>query len=186
MRTTLFTLTAMLFTLLGLLLTGCTSTTAGYAALPPAQVAQYQAPVVQVAQLPVQYAAAPCAPQVAMAAPCAPQAYVQAPVQYAAAQAPCAAQAGQVPVQVLSAQPMANGQQLVAVQYKVGAEQWTRATLQVPGNVVLCFGQFLYCALDALFPKPTPQASLVQYQQPQVQYVQLQQAPAAACGPCGR
>jgi hypothetical protein len=73
--------------------------------------------------------------------------------------ATCApAPAGYVQAQVVGVQPAATGQQLVAVQYRVGAEEWTRATLQVPGSLVICAGNFLYCALDALFPRPKPTA----------------------------
>jgi hypothetical protein len=91
---------------------------------------------------------------------------------------PCVAaapSAGQVTAQVVGVQPAAAGQQLVAVQYRVGAQEWTRAGLQVPGNVVICAGNFLRCALDALFPIPQPTA---------VPVMAPVAAPAPAAAPC--
>ena len=106
----------------------------------------------------------------------------------AAGAAPCASCASAQPaalqtVQVVSApQVAANGVQYVQVQYRVGASEWARAGLAIPGNVVVCFGNFLRCAMEALFPIPTPSAQLVAAPAPQA--VQVVPAPAAApCAP---
>jgi len=104
------------------------------------------------------------------------------PVSYqpAAAAAPCAAPQ-MVQAQVVGQpQMIAGGQQIVPVQYRVGATEWTKAGLAIPGNVVVCFGQFLRCSLESLFPAPTPAAYPVQYAPP-VQYVAPVQA--APCAP---
>lgn len=161
----------LLALLLGL--AGCSCSPATYAAMPAAAPCAPQA-------VPWTAAAAPCyAPAPAAApAPCfAPTVVAQAPVQ-----APCAAPQ-YVNAQVVGQPVMVGGQQLVAVRYRVGAQEWGKATLQVPGNVVLCFGSFLRCAMDALWPVPTPTAELVQAQAmypAQVQWVQ----PPAAAAPC--
>lgn len=113
------------------------------------------------------------------AAPCA----VGAPVQYVQAAAPCA---GVQTVQVVGApQVAANGVQYVQVQYRVGAQEWARAGLAIPGNLIVCVGNFVRCATEALFPIPQPSAQLVAAPAPQ--YVQVVQAPAAAapCAPAG-
>jgi hypothetical protein len=72
--------------------------------------------------------------------------------------------------------------QPVAMEYRVGAPEVTKAALQVPGNVVICAGNFLRCAVEALFPIPQPSAYAI-YAAPQA--VQIPMA-APAAGPCGR
>lgn len=106
-----------------------------------------------------------------------------APAAGAAPCASCASAPALQTVQVVSApQVAANGVQYVQVQYRVGASEWARAGLAIPGNVVVCFGNFLRCAMEALFPIPTPSAQLVAAPAPQA--VQVVSPPAAApCAP---
>lgn len=108
-----------------------------------------------------------------------------APAPAAAAPCPCAAAApaGYTVAQVVAApQVAANGVQYVQVQYRVGAMEWTRAAVAIPGNLVVCLGNFIRCATEALFPLPTPSAQLVAAPAPTT--VQVLQAPAAApCAP---
>lgn len=142
---------------------------AAYAACAPApQTVQYvqvarPAPVqyVMVQQQPVQTVAVASAPCASGACAPAPQMVAAAPqVQYLAAAAP------------------------VGVEYKVGVPEVTRAGLAIPGNLVTCFGTFLRCGAEALFPTPTPSAKYV-YAPPAPAYVQYAPAPAAAAsGPC--
>lgn len=146
--------------LAALFLGGC-STTAGVAAVGQSVAA---------APCAVQYAAAPVA-----AAPCAPA------VQYAPAAAPCATAGTQV-VQVVGApQVAANGVQYVQVQYRVGAAEWGRAGLAIPGNVIVCVGNAVRCLTEALFPIPVPSAQLVAAPAPQP--IQVWQPAAAPCAP---
>jgi hypothetical protein len=60
----------------------------------------------------------------------------------------------------------------VGVQYRVGAAEYTRAALSVPGSLVGCgatavgeagqvLARFLKCAAESLVPTPTPSAYMV-------------------------
>lgn len=99
-------------------------------------------------------AAAPCA--VAYAPVAAPAPVALAPV----AAAPC--EPPKVQVQVVAApQLLASGQQYVQVVYRTEAGSMVRAGLEIPGNLVVCVGNFLRCAMSALFPVVQPTASYV-------------------------
>lgn len=110
----------------------------------------------------------------------------------AAAAQPCAscpvAAAGQPMVaQVVSAPTVAaNGVQYVQVQYRVGAAEYGRAALAIPGNLVVCVGNFIRCATEALFPIPQPTATMVPAAMPAPAKVEVVQPPAGApCQPAG-
>lgn len=85
-----------------------------------------------------------------------------------AAAAPCAA----------GAPAAAPGAMQIPVQMKVGTNEYTRAALAVPGNVVKCFGTFLECSLQALWPAPTPGLYVVPQATGYVQYAPPAAAPA--------
>ena len=103
----------------------------------------------------------------ASCASCAPSAQYVACAAPAAA-APCAAGA-------VAAAP---GAVQVPVQMKVGTNEYTRAALAVPGNVVGCFADFLRCSLQALWPSPTPGLYVVPQATGYVQYAPPAAAPA--------
>lgn len=97
----------------------------------------------------------------AAASPCAVSLSAAQPL--AVVGAPCAAAAapaGQVSAQVVGVQATPAGQ-YVQVQYRVGAQEYARAAMQIPGNVVVCVGNFVRCLTDALLPVPQPTVSLV-------------------------
>lgn len=54
--------------------------------------------------------------------------------------------------QLIMAQP-------TGVKFETGAPEVVRTGLAIPGNVVMCFGNFLRCSMEALFPTPTPSMS---------------------------
>jgi hypothetical protein len=114
-----------------LMLTACCSEPQ-YASVSAVPV-QQAAPVVQ--QQP--YFAQPSACSQA-----APSACSQAAPQYFA----------QPQTQLVMAQP-------TGVKIETGVPEVTRAGLAIPGNLVVCFGNFLRCSMEALFPTPTPSMS---------------------------
>ena len=82
--------------------------------------------------------------------------------------APCASCAAAAPV----AAPVPVAAVPVGVQYRVGAAEYTRAALSVPGSLVGCgatavgeagqvLARFLKCAAESLVPTPTPSAYMV-------------------------
>lgn len=88
-----------------------------------------------------------------------------APVQQYASQGACVQQAtpasawhapqqfvSQPQTQLVMAQP-------TGVKIETGAPEVVRAGLAIPGNVVVCIGNFLRCSMEALFPTPTPSMS---------------------------
>lgn len=54
--------------------------------------------------------------------------------------------------QLIMAQP-------TGVKFETGPAEVVRTGLAIPGNVVTCFGNFLRCSMEALFPTPTPSMS---------------------------
>jgi hypothetical protein len=89
--------------------------------------------------------------------------------------APCAPQVATAPVQYAAAQP-------IGIQYRIGAAEYARAGLAIPGTLVVCAGNFLRCAIESFFPVLTPTARYV-YAQPHVQYVPVQVAPWGSFAP---
>jgi hypothetical protein len=83
--------------------------------------------------------------------------------------APCAA----------GAPAAAPGAMQIPVQMKVGANEYARAGLAIPGNLLKCGGTFLECALQALWPAPTPGLYVVPQATGYVQYAPPAAAPAA-------
>lgn len=100
-------------------------------------------------------------------ASCAPSAQYVAYGAPAAA-APCAAGA-------VAAAP---GAMQIPVQLKVGANEYARAGLAIPGNLLKCGGTFFECALQALWPAPTPGLYVVPQATGYVQYAPPAAAPA--------
>lgn len=111
------------------------------------------------------------APGFAPAASCASCAH-------AAQYVPFAAPAAAAPCAVAAAPAAAPGAVQIPVQMKVGGNEMTRAALGVPGNVVKCFGDFLHCSLQALWPSPTPGLYVVPQATGYVQYAPPAAAPA--------
>lgn len=133
------------------------------------------------------------APQLVAVAPPAPAAVCAAPAPQLVAAGPCAAAAAPqyVQAQVVAAPvPMAGGVQYVQVQYRTSAGSYVRAGLTIPGNLVICVGNFLRCAMEALFPLVTPEASYapaaVQVAAPAPAAAPCVAAPAAPVAPAGR
>lgn len=126
-------------------------------------------------------AACSCSPGV-MAVQTAPVAAAQP-----CASCPVAAAGQPVVAQVVAApQVAANGVQYVQVQYRVGAAEYGRAALAIPGNLVVCVGNFIRCATEALFPIPQPTATMVPAAMPAPAKVEVVQPPAGApCQPAG-
>lgn len=54
--------------------------------------------------------------------------------------------------QLIMAQP-------TGVKFETGPSEVVRTGLAIPGNVVMCFGNFLRCSMEALFPTPAPSMS---------------------------
>lgn len=75
---------------------------------------------------------------------------------------------------------VAAGAPTLGVQYGIGPTDHAKAALNIPPNLVICFANGIRCAVDALFPQPTPSARYVA-----VQPVMAAPAPAAAppCAP---
>lgn len=107
-----------------------------------------------------------------------------------AAASPCAAAASPCGVAAPQMVPVASTVP-VGVQYRVGANEYARAGLAVPGALVKCAGTFLECALQALWPIPAPAAYAVPLAAPAAPAAAQPCAPAAApaaapCAPAGR
>lgn len=66
----------------------------------------------------------------------------------------------------------------IPVQMRVGANEYARAGLAIPGNLLKCGGTFLECALQALWPAPTPGLYVVPQATGYVQYAPPAAAPA--------
>lgn len=70
------------------------------------------------------------------------------------------------------------GAPTLGVQYGIGPTDHAKAALNIPPNLVICFANGIRCAVDALFPQPTPSARYVSVQP-------VMAAPAApAAAPC--
>lgn len=70
------------------------------------------------------------------------------------------------------------GAPTLGVQYGIGPTDHAKAALSIPPNMAICLINGIRCAVDALFPQPTPSARYVSVQPVMV-------APAApAAAPC--
>lgn len=114
-----------------------------------------------------------------------------APVAVTAGAAPCA---GAVAAPVVAAPPQLVMAQPTGVAFTVGAPEYARAALTIPGGVVVCasqfvaevgvaFGKALMCAGNALIPQPVPTARYVYAPAAVAAPVRAPCAPAAVAAP---